>query len=83
MTAQATGSGLVDWGSNSYGSDGISFFLHQHLQNGSETPTLDPVGALFSGTKKPKHEADHSCPSNAEFRILGPGTSHSKHAPMA
>jgi hypothetical protein len=59
------------------------FFLHQHVQNGSETPTLNTMGTLFSGTKKPKHETDHLCPSNAEFRILGPGTSHFKDVPVA
>jgi hypothetical protein len=50
-----------------------------HVQTGSDGPTQPPIqrvpGAISLGVKRPGREADHSPPSNAEFKNASSYTS--------
>jgi hypothetical protein len=70
----ALGYGLDDRGSRvRFPAGAGNFSLHHRVQNGSgahpASYPLDRVtGALSLGVKRPWREADHSPPSNAEFK---------------
>jgi hypothetical protein len=71
----ALGYGLDDRGSRMRFPAGAGkFSLHHRVQNGSGAhPASYPMGTRgsFPGVKRPKREAGHSHPSNAESRMRG------------
>jgi hypothetical protein len=63
--------GLDDWGSVPGRGSRRIFSPHRRIQTGSgatQPPIQWVLGELFSGVKRPEHEADHCPPSSVEVK---------------